>query len=287
VVVKQFLFGIDLDGTLLDPISAVTDRTKAAVHAILKAGHLVIFATGRNWIEARPVFEAMAHHDLVVLVSGAVVVDARTGKSLYRTTMTGSLAAELSAVIERCGHAAVVLQDRHHTGFDYLVSADRAVHPALDSWMQLSDQRVERRLEIAKQDHSHTLRVSTVLDFKAAADLKAVLDEEFHGRAYVHGLPVPTEGVEIIEMFDPDVDKWSGLKQAAAHYKMPAEQIIAIGDAQNDLPMLRQAKLGIAMGNAASEVKEVADRIIGSNAEDGLAKFLEEWLRESELAKAG
>jgi Cof subfamily protein (haloacid dehalogenase superfamily) len=284
--VTQYLFGIDIDGTLLDPVSAVTDRTKAAVHAVLQAGHRVIFATGRNWIEARQVFDIIEHHDLVVLVSGAVVSDAKSGRTFYRSTMTGSLASELCSAVERHGFAAIALQDRHYTGFDYLVSIDRVVHPALESWMSLSDQKVERRHDLSKQDHSHTLRVSTVLTFKDSAILKAALENEFAGRAYVHGLPVPAQGVEIIEMFDPHVDKWMGLKRAADHHGIPAERIICIGDAQNDLPMLRNARLGVAMGNAATEVKEVADKVIGSNVDDGLAAFLEEWLAENELAQA-
>ncbi len=275
---ESYLFGIDLDGTLLNPAGAVADRTKRAVHAILKAGHKVAFATGRNYIEARRIFDIMEHQDLAVLVSGAIVVDTRLQQTVYRSAMDPTLAANLCTAIERLGFAAVAFQDRAYTGVDYLVSTDRHVHDALSSWMTLSDQLMQTHSDLPNVDHSHTLRVSTVLDYADATRLKRAIEEEFGDRAYVHGVLVVSEGVEIIEMFDRHVNKWLGLTQVADHHNVPHDRIIAIGDDMNDLAMIRHASLGIAMGNARSELKEAANRVIGSNAEDGLAVFLEEWL---------
>lgn len=277
-----YLFGIDLDGTLLNPAGAVSDRTKSAVHAVRQAGHRVAFATGRNYIEARRVFDIVDHHDLAVLVSGAIVIDTRSKQTVRRSTMDPVLAGELCGAIERAGHAAVALQDRAYTGVDYLASAGRPIYSALSSWMTLSDQVMNLRDAMADIDHSHTLRVSTVLDFKSAAMLKQSVEQEFGSRAYVHGVIVPHEGVEIVEIFDPKVNKWLGLTHVAEQHGIASDRIIAIGDDQNDLPMIRNAKLGVAMGNARSDVKEAAKKVIGSNMDDGLAAFLEEWLASRE-----
>ncbi|MBC7782616.1 MAG: Cof-type HAD-IIB family hydrolase [Burkholderiales bacterium] len=282
--VDSYLFGIDLDGTLLSPTGLIADRTRLAIRAILDAGHRVAFATGRNYTEASKIFDIVEHRDLVVLVSGALVVDAKSGKTVHRAAMDPILAGELCGAIERHGHAAVAYVDRHHMGFDYLVSEGRIVHEALSSWMSLSDQRLERRSEMARQDHSHTLRVSTVLDVKAAAELKAAIMLEFGKRTYVHGVLVMSQGVEIVEMFDPHVNKWLGLKYVADFYGIAPDRIITFGDDQNDLPMIRHAAFGVAMGNARVEVKQIAKRVIGTNAEDGLAVYLEQWLRDPEAA---
>ncbi len=276
----QYLFGIDLDGTLLDPRGQVSNRTMRAVHAILSAGHKVSFATGRNYIEARKIFDIVEHRDLVVLASGALVVNAADGKTFHRSAMDPVLASELCQSIEQLGHAAVAFVDRHYMGFDYLVSDGRFVHTALSSWLELSGQRMERRVEMHKQDHSHTLRVSTILETRASAELKSAVMQEYGKRAYVHGILIPQEGVEIVEMFDPHVNKWLGLKHVADHYGIPHDRIVTFGDDQNDLPMIRLSKCGVAMGNARAELKAVAKRVIGTNAEDGLAAFLEEWLAD-------
>jgi 5-amino-6-(5-phospho-D-ribitylamino)uracil phosphatase len=277
---EPYLFGIDLDGTLLAPDGSVRDRTKAAIHAVLAAGHKVAFATGRNYVESHAIFDIVEHVSLAVLVSGAVVVDCRDRKTVYRSQMAAGLAAELCAAIERHGYAAVALQDRHATGIDYLVSKDRVVHEALMSWMRLSGQVIVERTDLGHFPHEHTTRVSAVLSFKQAAELKSAIEQEFGLRAYVHGVIVHHEGAEILEMFDPRVNKWSGLKRVAELYGIPPERTVCVGDDQNDLPMIRNAGLGVAMGNARAEVKEIAKKVIGSNADDGLAKFLEDWLKQ-------
>src|SRR6185369_4062672 len=75
---------------------------------------------------------------------------------------------------------------------------------------------------------------------------------------------------------DPSVNKWEGVLHVARHHDIDPSQIIAIGDDINDLHMIANAGLGVAMGNAKPEVQQVAKKVIGSNHEEGLAVFLEE-----------
>ncbi len=276
----QYLFGIDLDGTLLAPRGELRARTTAAVHAVLAAGHRVAFATGRNYVEAKMVFDEVRHHETAVLVSGAVVCDTKTGKWLHRSTMSPTLASELCSVIESVGIAAVAMVDRHETGIDYLISQGREVHESLSKWIGLTGQVVERRPQLGKQDHAHTLRVSTVTNFAVAAEIRTAVNQAFGKRAYLHGIIVPEDAVEILEMFDPHVNKWQGLKRVADMYGIGHDRIITIGDDTNDLPMIRHAKLGVAMGNGRAELKAAANLVIGRNVDDGLAEFLEQWLRD-------
>jgi hydroxymethylpyrimidine pyrophosphatase-like HAD family hydrolase len=91
-----------------------------------------------------------------------------------------------------------------------------------------------------------------------------------------HSVIVPAYSVEVLEVFDPSVNKWEGIQHVARRHGIRPEQIIAIGDDVNDLHMIRNAGLGVAMGNAKPEVKAIAKRIIGSNQDEGLAAFLEE-----------
>ena len=79
-----------------------------------------------------------------------------------------------------------------------------------------------------------------------------------------------------MEVFDPAVNKWEGLLQVARTYGIKPAQIVAIGDDVNDLTMIANAGLGVAMGNAKPEVLAIAKRVIKRNDEDGLAEFLEE-----------
>jgi len=107
-----------------------------------------------------------------------------------------------------------------------------------------------------------------------------VLTEKFGERVFLQRLFVPSAGVEVLEIFDPSVNKWEGILQVAARHDVKPEQIIAVGDDVNDLHMIRSAGLGVAMGNARPEVQAAAKRVIGHNADDGLAAFLEELVAE-------
>jgi len=84
--------------------------------------------------------------------------------------------------------------------------------------------------------------------------------------------------VSVIETFDPSVSKWQGILKIAGRHKIKPEEIIAIGDGINDIAMVKNAGLGVAMGNAHPDLLKCAKRVIGSNKDDGLAAFLEELL---------
>ncbi len=272
------LIAIDMDGTLLNPSGKVSDRTRAAVRRVVGAGFRVCFATGRNWNEARPVIKSVDHLDFAVFVGGALVVDTVRDVVLHRTTMHGSLAREICSFFETRGIAVEVLQDFSVTGSDYLITDGLPMDPATEMWMTLTDAVVHRVSTLASDEnvHQHTLRVNIVAKPDVTKEVGDELEAVFGDRIVFHAMPVGTLGVNVLEVFDPLVSKWQGLLKVAGATGIDPRQIIAVGDAMNDVAMIKSAGLGVAMGNAEEPVKAVAGRVIGSNADDGLAVFLEE-----------
>jgi len=110
------------------------------------------------------------------------------------------------------------------------------------------------------------------------------LNDEYDGRIVCHSIHVPAYGVDVLEVFDPAVNKWEGILHVARRHGILPEQIIAVGDDINDLTMLANAGLGVAMGNAKPEAIAVADRVIRHNGQDGLAEFLEELVASKMVA---
>ena len=270
------MIAIDLDGTLLSPGNEVTQRTKDAVHRALAAGLLVCFATGRNWTESRTVIEAVEHYASAVFAGGAMVVDTGRDVTLHRMMMDPRLAAELCRQLEADGHAVLALQDTAAAGVDYLVTGDAPLNDATSQWMAVTQAKIRTVPRLGDHDHAHTMRVGIVASREGVRRSTAVLDEKFAGRIVHQSLYVPAYGVEVLEVFDPAVNKWQGILHVARHHGIDPAEIIAVGDDVNDVPMLKSAGLGVAMGNARPEIQAVAKRVIGSNAEDGLAIFLEE-----------
>ena len=270
------MIAIDLDGTLLSPTGEVTPRTKAAVHRALQAGLLVCFATGRNWTESRTVIEAVEHYATAVFAGGAMVVDTERDVTLHRMMMDPALAAEVSGHLEADGHAVLALQDTSVAGVDYLVTGDAPLNAATSMWMAVTHAKVRKVPRLADHDHAHTVRVGVVAARDDVRRSTGSLDEKFAGRVVHQSLYVPAYGVEVLEVFDPAVNKWQGILHVARHHGIEPHEIVAVGDDVNDLPMLKNAGLGVAMGNAGPVVRAAAGRVIGSNADDGLAEFLEE-----------
>jgi Cof subfamily protein (haloacid dehalogenase superfamily) len=270
------MIAIDLDGTLLSHEGKVTERTKSAIHKCLDAGMLVCFATGRNWTESRTVLDTVAHRAHAVFAGGAMVIDTSKEVTLHRTGVDPVLAREVCAALEDAGHAVLALQDTESAGVDYLVSDETPLNDETVHWMSLTAAKCHPVSRLSQHEHPHTIRLGIVAPPADVAKVDEILKARFGERIFAQRIFVPSADVEVLEIFDPAVNKWEGILHVARHHAIDPQQIIAVGDDVNDLPMLTQAGLGVAMGNAREEIKRAAKRVIGSNREDGLAVFLED-----------
>jgi 5-amino-6-(5-phospho-D-ribitylamino)uracil phosphatase len=270
------LIVLDLDGTLLSPTGEVTPRTKAAIRRALDAGLLVCFATGRNWTESRDVLDALEHYPTAVFVGGAVVMDTHQRSTLHRTLVDPALAGQICEYLEREGQTALALQDRGAEGVDYLVSGHAPLNDATQAWMAITQAKLHRVPSLATYPHEQTIRLGICAEPGEVLRVKRGLEARFESRIFCQALRVPTYGVEVLEIFDPAVNKWEGVLHLARRHAIAPGEIVAVGDDVNDLPMIRHAGLGVAMGNARDEVKAAAKRVIGTNHEEGVAVFLEE-----------
>jgi hydroxymethylpyrimidine pyrophosphatase-like HAD family hydrolase len=236
------------------------------------------------------VLDACQHFPKSVFVGGATVVETantRQGCRLLRSvTMQPDLARELSADLESLGHAVLALQESFLTGIDYCVTSGVPLDESSRKWMVLTKASVQLVPSLADFDHTHTLRVGIVASPQRTQEVNLLLAEKYGSRVITHAIAVPPQGVEVVEVFDPGVNKWAGVSFIADTLGIAREEVVAIGDDINDLAMLHGAGLGVAMGNARPEAKRAANRTIGPNAADGLAVFLEELIQQDRVAAA-
>ena len=211
-----------------------------------------------------------------VFVGGAIVIDTDQEITLHRTMMQPALAKEVCACLEEHGHAVLALQDTGSAGVDYLMSGDLPPNDATRQWMKVTETKLRKVGRLSQEPHDHTIRVGICAAAKEVTKIKDDLTERFGERIIAHSLMVPAYGVEVLEVFDPAVNKWEGILHVARRHGVQPEQIVAIGDDVNDIPMIENAGLGVAMGNARPEVLAIAKRVIGKNADEGLAEFLDE-----------
>ncbi len=267
---KPKMVATDVDGTLIDRAEQVSPRTRAVVKALIDDGVHFVLATGRppRWIE--PVVAGLGYPPLCVCGNGAVVYDSAADRILHSNSLDVDDLAWLAELAERilpgCGLAAErVGETAHDAATPQFVSSPEYQH----AWLNPDDTQVARREVIATPAIKMLIRLPGV----ASAEMRAALDPHLDGRA---DLTYSTDD-GLIELSAPGVTKASGLAMVAERLGVEHRDIIAFGDMPNDVPMLRLAGHGVAMGNAHPEAVVAADEITGTNAEDGVAQVLERW----------
>ncbi len=286
------LLAIDLDGTLLGPDGKVSPANRAAIDAARADGLEPVICTGRGLVESVHAIEAInGRHPAkgrdvapVVCAGGAMVCDAITSQTLHRWPMRPELVSRLCDHFRALKRAPLLLKDRAAAGFDYLVITSGPIEPPTTWWFSVMDVEVKFAETLADDPHpEHTVRVGFAATASIMRDLAAGVHATFghetttqHFAAVSGGKDGPfgakDESVHLIEVFDPQVSKWTAIHRLALEQGIPRERIAAIGDEVNDLAMIEGAALGIAMGNAIEPVKKAAQRVAKSNAEDGLAE---------------
>ncbi len=258
------LVATDVDGTLLDPADRVTPRTLAVLGRVAAAGVGLVLVTGRppRWIP--PVVAQVRVAELAVCANGAVVYDAAADRVVSAHTLDAATLADLAAAVTAVLPLAGLAVERVHPVPSF-VAEPHYRH----AWVG-SDHEIRTRAEVVARPAVKLL----------------VRDPRMHSEEIVAALtPAVGSAVDLtfshpgglVEISAPGVTKAAGLAEVALAAGVDAADIVAFGDMPNDLEMLRWAGHGVAMGNAHPALKEVADEVTATNAEDGLALVLERW----------
>ena len=305
------IIAIDLDGTLLDRDGRVSNANIEALHDARNAGLETVICTGRGLTECTEPLDVIDQRSPVVVAGGSIISCRETNRTLHRFCMCQDVVAQAVERLTGHGHAVMILKDPTQTGYEYLVVANEEsdLHPVSDWWFKRMGVRVRHATHIDQDEHpSCTVRLGVCGDDEDMGELLALIESEFQSLTAMHHFPavvsmldnepVPAppaddgpigsngtpngsaepRRVHILELFHKDADKWTSLQWLADRRKIPTSRIATIGDEINDVQMIREAGLGIAMENAVDAVKDAADVQTGSNADHGVAHAIEQIL---------
>ncbi|MDR3275661.1 MAG: Cof-type HAD-IIB family hydrolase [Treponema sp.] len=266
---------IDLDGTVLAPGAILTDRTIRAFKACMDRGLRLIICTGRSLASAEPYRRLIGNEGPLVCFNGALTVDMPSGEILG-TFFTDRDIIEFCVDLAR--EAGVYFQ------VYFLDASGREI-------IMAERQSGETRLYL-----DHTGIPTQIADIKEAlANLtpKGCLRGMFKGMFITHEAMMDRLRPQILERFGARVyvarthpvfleilagrvNKARGLRIALDHLGLTAAETLALGDAENDLPMFDLAGFSAAPANAQETVRAAADQVFGPCEEDAAAAFLEE-----------
>jgi len=262
------LIASDFDGTLLNDDQTIPSYVVDAISNYVNDGGIFAVCTGRMLSSILPRVRSLNLKGLVVAYQGTVIADIETGKIIKKGGMSTESAVKACKYLESIGATASVYADEVMYTNLAKDSPLLQVYEKITGVNAVSIQDVPLS-QFVKERGMFCQKVSSlVLPEKRDALYKDVKNN------LVGDYDITCSAVILIEISPSTDTKGEAIKFLCNHYGVSIENSIAVGDNLNDKSMIDVAGLGIAVGNAAQELKNCADFISVSNNEGAIAQII-------------
>ena len=271
----------DLDGTLLTPDSVLSKRSLVTLEKCKKRGLQIIIATGRTIESAEPFRKEIRADGPMIFLNGAVVADMDRG-GVIKTTYMSRDAAEFCVDLAR--EMGIYCQlyidnnDNVPVGKTSRITlfAERDL-PERKFYHEKTGVMAElRNLKevLGRPDFGNVIKTMFLVEPEVQAEIRPILDKHIGENVYI----VQTYR-SYLEILSKSASKGKALAYVMESLSLRSDEVIAFGDEENDIPMFETAAYSAAPSSAKESVKARAGMVIGSNADDGVAEFLERFFR--------
>ena len=267
------LLALDMDGTILTSQKTVSPATVKAINNLIKRGTAVTLCTGRGIAELKDYTDDFSAIPYGILNSGGCVYDFTKRQSIHRILLDDS------SLIE-CIRAAQKVKAMH-----YLLTEDASV-------AQAEDMRDVSRFQMGMYQSLYDRVATIVPDMETyvrehpGKSLKLCIFHRDSGTREQTRREIEHLGMELadaettsLEISPRGVTKALGLQILCRYLGIPIEESVAVGDADNDIDVLKAAGLSVAMGNANKTVKDLCDVIVADNDRDGVVEVIDRFFR--------
>lgn len=260
---KYRLLALDLDGTLLNSRKEITPAVKEALRQLKARGVHVVLATGRIVGEAAEFARELDCDDLMVTAGGTAIAAASDERILQSWDMPCEIGAQVVAAV----------QDRPVRVMIY-VGSKIYINPYSDRDFVVN-YRVEgfHANKVVLEDIAGAIRRNHLNVTKVyALGERAVLDQALAEIRPLPGITITSSGADNFEILPSGADKGRALLRLGEMLGVRPEEMVAVGDSDNDAEMLRAVGMPVAMGNADPALKELAQYITADCDHDGVAQ---------------
>lgn len=272
------LLVLDIDGTLLDPSDIVTPVVRAAIAEARQQGVEVALATGRRLRSTLPIVAELGLRVPLVVYNGALVWSTEQGQPLNEVPLSPEVLAAIRDRAAEVDLAPVLLQGPCH-GEQLIIPEPLSEQMREDVARFISGPRLKERVSVPWEALPEQREILTVDLFGREPLLHAATDRlAAQGLAIFHHAPGSWASYWAVNIHMPEVSKAAGVARLARDLGLTMADVVAVGDGENDLPLLEAAGIGVAMGNAPAHVQARADVVVRGHDEDGVAEAIERFV---------
>ena len=265
---KHFPFraiALDLDGTLTNHDKVVTPRTRQALLKAQEQGAIIILASGRPTYGIVPVAECLElekRGGYILSYNGGNIVNAKTGEKFFSQFLPDAVIPILYKYAKEKNHALL-----GYAGNEIITEMPDDQYVKEESRInKMNIRKVDNLLDALEPHPTKLLMTGDPTDMiKAEEELVEILGEK---------MDIFRSAPFFLELVPKGIDKAQSLLRLLSKINLTPADLMAFGDGYNDLSMLKLAGVGVAMANAAPEVRANADYVTLSNEEDGVAEAL-------------
>lgn len=277
---KYKMVCLDMDGTLLTDDKKITERSRETLKKVQQKGVKVVVCTGRLFASAKYYADILGTSTAVITSNGAYIRDRGTDKVVYESILDIEKCRTFVDIAEKydvCIYfnttSSIVSNidnaDKTYVEFyrryNKMLPRERQINiDVMDDWNKIFDKYRDKFVKCIMADEN-------IKKFDAIRkDILSLVDVEIVSSAKSN-----------IEIMNKSVSKGNAALMLGNYYGIPRNNIICIGDNENDISMIRAGGLGIAMDNGDERTKSAADYITDTNNNDGVAKALEKFILNS------
>lgn len=265
------IIALDLDGTLTNHDKVVTLKTREALLQAESEGAIIVLASGRPTYGIEPVAECLELNKrggYILSYNGGNIVNAKTGEKIFSQILPDHVKPILYQYAKENKHALL-----GYVGNEIITEMPDDQYVKEESRInKMNIRKVDNLLEALEPHPTKLLMTGNPADMiQAEENLCEILGEK---------MDIFRSAPFFLELVPKGIDKAQSLLRLLSKLNLTPADMVAFGDGYNDLSMLKLAGMGVAMANAAPEVRAEADYITLSNEEDGIAAALEHFKKQ-------
>lgn len=283
------LITVDLDGTLLNKYGEVTEYSKSVIKKLTSQGILVVLASGRISESVLTIAKEIGANKYYISGNGSVLYDMQKEEIIYEKYLSKEKVLELVDLCEKNSiyyniytESSVIAKSLNYNVAFYNYentkkSSDKKTEINIvdDVYNYVKDLNTNKFLKMTICDENKIVFSSILRKVKNIPDIDVLEVSHMSKKKIKMGTKEISVGYYYTEISSENVDKWYAIEEIMKKENIKREEVISFGDNNNDILMIKNAGLGIAMGHSNEQVKEVAKFVTKTNDEDGVAKALE------------